>query len=251
MSANLMYNFFEIDPTERIPHRARKPADRKTLFEYHEKMATALRGRKDEFMQMVSEGSVTGVQVAQPMGSRVWQTRIFSLAGCYTKEEIAAALGIKAEAISSYMANLSMMGEWFIYDGEEKHLKLCTAEEREAWEAAQRTTRKSSSKRTPQEQANATAATLQRKEVQLETQRQRAADVVDRLQTDPEDEDLLDQQKRAEAMAVVLEVDIKWLGQRASALPEPDDGQDDSCDECPSDEGQTEDDSCDEGEDLL
>ena len=220
MSENPMYNFFGINPTERIPHRARRPADREKLFQYHEQMATALREKREEFTRWVNEGVVTGTQVAELMGSRVWQTRIFALAGCYTKEEIAAALDIKVEAISSYMANLSMMGEWFIYD-EDGNLKLCSAEEREAWEAANRKTRKSASKRSPQEQADAVAATLERKQKQLENQRQRAADVVSRLQIDPEDESLLDQQRRSEAMIGVLEIDIKWLNQKLESLPEP------------------------------
>ena len=220
MSENPMYNFFGINPTERIPHRARRPADREKLFQYHEQMATALREKREEFTGWVIEGVVTGTQVAELMGSRVWQTRIFALAGCYTKEEIAAALDIKVEAISSYMANLSMMGEWFIYD-EDGNLKLCSAEEREAWEAANRKTRKSASKRSPQEQADAVAATLERKQKQLENQRQRAADVVSRLQIDPEDESLLDQQRRSEAMIGVLEIDIKWQKQKLESLLEP------------------------------
>lgn len=237
MSKNLMYAFFSIAPTERIPHRARRPSDRERLFQYHDQMAAALRDKKEIFTKMVNEGAVTGADVAQPMGSRVWQTRIFSLAGCYTKEEIAAALDIKPEAISSYMANLSMMGEWFIYD-DEGHLKLCSAEEREAWEAEQRKNRKSTSRRSPQEQANAVAATLERKEKQLEGQQQRVTDTVSRLQVDPEDEDLLDQQARAEAMVIVLTIDIKWLKQKMESLPEPevveeaDDSEEEAEDTC-------------------
>ena len=220
MSENQMYAFFGISPTERIPHRARRPSDRERLFQYHDQMAAALRDKKEEFMELVNAGYPTDAVVKQLMGSRVWQTRIFSLAGCYTKDEIAAALDIKPEAISSYMANLSMMGEWFIYD-DEGHLKLCSADEREAWEAEQRKNRKSASKRSPQEQADAAAATLERKEKQLVSQQQRVADIVSRLQVDPEDEDLLDQQARVEAMVTVLTIDIKWLKQKMESLPEP------------------------------
>ena len=73
MSENPMYNFFGINPTERIPHRARRPADREKLFQYHEQMATALREKREESTRWANEGVVTSTQVASdlPPGEEV------------------------------------------------------------------------------------------------------------------------------------------------------------------------------------
>lgn len=144
--------------------------------------------------------------------------------GNFTKAEIAAELGVNAPSVSSQMTYLRWMGNFIISDPETKKLRFCTEEEYNAQQelaSASRKAKSAGSNKTPQEQANALAATIAKQEKEYAKSVAKVAQIEKDLVDEPGDADLLELLEEAKANEVLLRLKLKRNKAKAAELPAP------------------------------
>jgi len=140
--------------------------------------------------------------------------------GAHTKAEIAEALDISPASVSSQMTYLRWMGHFIKYD-DNKVLSFCSEDEHAAWQAELAANRKGkTSARTPEEQAEATYNTIQRQETQLSNWQKKLAQIEADIQDDPEDEQLDEFKREAEANITLLEIKLSRNRAKQEDLPD-------------------------------
>jgi hypothetical protein len=140
--------------------------------------------------------------------------------GTYTKAEIAEMLEVTTASVSSQMTYLRWMGNFIKYD-ENKVLSFCTEDEYNSWKEELEANRKTkTSARTPEEQAEAVYNAIQRQEVQLANWRKKLTQIVDDLQADPDDAQLDEFKREAEANITLLEIKISRNETKQADLPD-------------------------------
>ncbi len=143
-------------------------------------------------------------------------------AGQWTKAGIAEQLGVKTSSVSSQMTYLRWMG-FFIIADEEKVLHFCTEVEAAAHQeklSAKRKT-KSTTTRTPLEQAEAIAKTIKSQKAALKKWTEKVTLIKADLDSAPDDDDLTDLRDEAEANITLLGIKLKRNTQKALDLPTP------------------------------
>lgn len=149
------------------------------------------------------------------------QVRELIQKGTMTKQEIAEEIDVSSASVSSQMTYLRWMGNFIKYDSD-KILSFCTEEEYNEWQeelAANRKT-KSASTRTPEEQAEATHKAIKRQNVQLGNWGKKLEAITRDLQTEPEDDELLELELEANANITLLKIKIRRNEAKAEQLPE-------------------------------
>jgi sugar-specific transcriptional regulator TrmB len=148
------------------------------------------------------------------------------LTGEFTKVEIAEKLGIPADSVSSQMTYLKWMGFPTVTEEGTKKLKIVSLEEYATWEAAKIANRKAkapTSKRSPQEQANALAKTVKSQAAQLAKAEVRKAQVDTELADNADDDVLQDISAELGATISLLTIKLKRNNAALAELPEPQD----------------------------
>jgi predicted transcriptional regulator len=140
--------------------------------------------------------------------------------GTHTKAEIAEMLDVSPASVSSQMTYLRWMGNFIKYD-ENKVLTFCTEDEYNDWQeelAANRKTKTSA--RTPEEQAEATYKAIERQETQLSTWQKKLAQIESDIADDPDDAQLDEFKREAEANITLLEIKISRNKVKQEDLPD-------------------------------
>lgn len=146
------------------------------------------------------------------------------LTGNYTKVEIAEKLGVPTDSVSSQMTYLKWMGFPTITEEGTKKLKIVSLEEYAIWEAAKIANRKAkapTSKRSPQEQANALGKTVKSQAAQLTKAVTRKAQVDAELIDNADDDVLQDISAELGATITLLTIKLKRNNAALAELPEP------------------------------
>lgn len=143
--------------------------------------------------------------------------------GTYTREEIAAELGISTASVSSQFTYLRWKGNFIKFD-ENRKLSLCTSEEYDAWVAAKAKTAtakaKTTSTKTPYEQYQAALKTLETQEKQYLSWSEKAEQARKDLDNEPDNEQVLDAYDEASSNATLLRLKIKKGKIRVAELAE-------------------------------
>jgi len=144
--------------------------------------------------------------------------------GNYSKTEIAAELGVNAPSVSSQMTYLRWMGNFILSDPETKKLRFCTEDEYNAHQeltTASRKAKTAGSAKTPQEQANALAATIAKQEKEHAKAVAKVAQIEAELVAEPNDEELIELLEEAKALEVISRLKVKRNKAKAAELPAP------------------------------
>lgn len=156
--------------------------------------------------------------------------------GTHTKAEIAELLEVSPASVSSQMTYLRWMGNFIMYD-ENKILNFCDEETHAAWKAELEANRQTkASARTPEEQAEATYNATARQQVQLTNWRKKLDQINKDLVEDPEDDQLDEFKREAEANITLLEIKISRNEIKAADLPDYEPPAEEAETEAPADE---------------
>jgi biotin operon repressor len=140
--------------------------------------------------------------------------------GTHTKAEIAEKLEVSPASVSSQMTYLRWMGNFITYD-ENKVLSFCDEETHIAWKADLEANRKTkASARTPEEQAEATYNAIAKQTTQLANWRKKLDQIEKDLVEEPEDAQLDEFKREAEANITLLEIKISRNEVKAIDLPD-------------------------------
>lgn len=156
--------------------------------------------------------------------------------GTHTKAEIAEMLDVSAASVSSQMTYLRWMGNYIKYD-ENKVLTFCTEDEYNDWQEELAKNRKTkTAARTPEEQAEAIYKAIERQESQLATWRKKLDQINADIADDPEDVQLDEFKREAEANITLLEIKISRNRVKQADLPDYEPPAEDEGTEPPADE---------------
>jgi len=156
--------------------------------------------------------------------------------GTHTKAEIAEALDISAASVSSQMTYLRWMGNFIKYD-ENKILTFCTEDEYNDWQEELAKNRKTkTSARTPEEQAEAVYKTIERQESQLANWQKKLTQINADIADDPNDEQLDEFRREAEANITLLEIKISRNRVKQDDLPDYEPPAEDESTDVPGDD---------------
>ena len=142
--------------------------------------------------------------------------------GNMTKIQIAEELGMSVASVGTNMTYLRWMDNYILTDAETKELSFTDQETFEALEAERKANRKtkSTSTRTPEERATATAKTIATQTDQLDKWSDKVVAAQEMLDEHPDDEDAKLNFKEATAMVALLEVKLVRNEKLAEELPE-------------------------------
>ncbi len=140
--------------------------------------------------------------------------------GTETKAGIAETLEISPGSVSSQMTYLRWMG-MFIATDADKVLSFVTEEEFNAIQDEKKANRKtkSTSTKTPEEQAATIAKTLDKQNKQVATWEKKLNSAEVALEDEADNEDLQDLRDEAEANITILNIKIKRNVAKAASLP--------------------------------
>lgn len=141
--------------------------------------------------------------------------------GDYTKAEIAAELDVNPSSVSSQMTYLRWMGHFIVSD-DDKKLRFCSEEEYNDITAAALANRKTktTSTKTPEEQAVALQKTIANQTAQLEKAQAKCVQIDFDLEHDEANAELLEMKEEADAMATILRIKLARNKAKALELPE-------------------------------
>ena len=141
--------------------------------------------------------------------------------GGYTREEIAAKLGMSAGSVNSQFTYLRWMGNFIVYD-ENKKLSIVTEQEYNDWEAAKAANKKSpAAAKTPEETYNALQKSLATDQKNLAAWAVKFQTANEAWEQDTENEELTDNKTEAAAMVTLLNIKVKRAAAKFAALPVP------------------------------
>jgi len=148
------------------------------------------------------------------------RSKVEALIRCnmFTKVEMSSLLGITTQSISSQMSYLRLSGVFIKYD-ENRVYSLCTEEEYKEWAESRETSAKGKgSTKSPVEQANGLAKSIQRQTTQKMKLDARVPELQGLYEADTDNQFHADNFSEAAAKIVLLEIGIRRAEIKLAAL---------------------------------